>query len=88
MYLLEVATHILCAIVVICLVVQCWKFQTHVNIGMQNHAEETDYAGPSELVLGNNLQHSNIECGNHTFIQDLHVPVEETNAGSAAELAL
>ena len=84
MYLFEIAT---CAVVVIYLVVQmkkCWcKLRAH-NTNMQDCAEEeTGYGGPSELVLGNNMQ--NLEHGNHSSMQ---VPVEETNAGSTAELAL
>ena len=83
MYLFEIATF---AVVVIYVVVQmqkCWcKFPAH-NTNMQNCAEEeTGYGGPSELVLGNNMP--NLEHGNHSSMQ---VPVEETNAGSTAELA-
>jgi hypothetical protein len=83
MYLIE----IVCATVVIYVVVvqmqKYWcKFRAH-NTNMQDHAEqESGYGQSSELVLGN-IQPK--ECGNHSSMQ---VPMEETNAGSTAELAL
>ena len=83
MYLIE----IVCATVVICVVVlmqKRWcKFRDH-NTSMQDHAEEErGYGQPSELVLGN-IQPKE-SSGNHSSMQ---VPIEETNAGSTAELAL
>ena len=83
MYFIE----IVCATVVIYVVVlmqKCWcKFRAH-NTCMQGHAEqEMGYGQPSELVLGN--VQSNPESGNHSSMQ---TPMEETNAGSTAELTL
>ena len=88
MYLFEIAA---CAADVIYVVVkmQKWwcKFRPCKNNHVQDHAEEeTGYRQPSEQVLGNICKpKSNLEHGNHSSMQ---VPVEETNAGSTAELAM
>lgn len=87
MYLFEIAA---CALVIIIyMVVQYWcKFQaTNINNIMQDHAKDetaTGYTGPSELVLGNNVQQPNPKHDNHNYMQ---IPVEETSIGSTAELA-
>ena len=82
MYLIEsvYATVVICVVV---LMQKRWcKFRPH-NINMIDHAEETGYGQPSELVLGN-IQ-SIESSGNHSSMQ---APMEEINAGSTAELVL
>ena len=78
--------EIMCATIVIYVVVQIWcKFKDD-NSCKQDHAaveEESGYGQPSVLVLGN--VQSKESSGNHSSMQ---APMEETNAGSTAELAL